>query len=105
MVIPSTGVGYGLNVIGGKTVGIFVNDARGALQVRRNRNLTILKFLFLSLSLQLSQGDQIMSINGRTTHGLSLYDVNQILSSNVGSLELMVAENKGSESISLFTSL
>ena len=46
-----------------------------------------------------------MSINGRTTHGLSLYDVNQILSSNVGSLELMVAENKGSESISLFASL
>ena len=54
MVIPSMGVGYGLNVIGGKTVGIFVNDARGTLQVRRNRNLTILKFLFPSLSLSLS---------------------------------------------------
>ncbi|XP_019855352.1 PREDICTED: uncharacterized protein LOC105313719 isoform X3 [Amphimedon queenslandica] len=64
-----------INVIGGKTVGMFVNDVRGLSQI--------------------SQGDQILYINGRSVYGLSLYDVNQILSKISGSFELIVAENKG----------
>ena len=43
---------------------------------------------------QVSAGDQILEINGRSMRGLSLYDASQILRTMSGDLKLTVVENK-----------
>lgn len=74
--IPRTHLGFGLKLIGGKTVGVFVSDVKPEVT-------------------QVLPGDQVLEINGHNTQGMTLFDASSLLMASTSDLKLTVVENKG----------
>ena len=66
--------GYGFKVIGGNIVGLFVSEVRPSCR-------------------EVSQGDQILEINGTDSRHMTHNEASQLLRSSYGPLSLVVMEN------------
>lgn len=70
--------GFGVKMIGGKSVGVFISDVMSDVKT-------------------VATGDQVLAINGHTTQGLTLHKATKLLRLSSSDLKLSVVENKASE--------
>ena len=70
--IPRTPEGFGLKVLGGNAVGLFVSE---------------------SLCKDLEPGDQILDINGHSTRGMTYYEATHLLRQSSDQVTMTVTDN------------
>ena len=78
VVIPSSPEGFGFKVIGGNAVGLFVSEVKPGQK-------------------EVSQGDQILEINGQDARHMTHFEATQLLRSTRGKVHLTVMDNGASK--------
>ena len=77
--IPNSTEGFGFKVIGGNAVGLFVSEVKPGRK-------------------EVSQGDQILEINGKDARRMTHYEATQLLRGCRDKVHLTVMDNGASES-------